>query len=200
MGPAQRGAQVEVLVDELLQAQMVGQRGGQQERPASATRLHGVVGLAIGFGLWWLYFDFIARRPPRPAFSTNLAWVYLHLVAVTAITVIGVGVSVVIADAAQGSVSAASRHLLTGGVAVGLIAIGALETTLARRDDEPTHVRLSPALKFGPAALVSILATVDLGWTALPLLIVLLAALAIPAAYGAWVWFTQPIESARVGG
>jgi len=156
--------------------------------------VQGVVGLAIGFGMWWIYFDFIARRPPRPTFATNLGWVYLHLVAVTSITVIGVGVSVVIADAAAGPVSDASRHLLTGGVVVGLVAIAALETTLARRDDEPTHPRLSPALKIASAAAVGVLASIDLGWSALALLGVLLAGLIVSAAYGAWVWYTQPLE------
>ena len=28
------------------------------------TMTAGVLGLAIVFGLWWIYFDFVARRPP----------------------------------------------------------------------------------------------------------------------------------------
>jgi len=41
----------------------------------------------VGFALWWLYFDFVGRRTPRPSFITALSWVYLHLVTLTAITI-----------------------------------------------------------------------------------------------------------------
>ena len=56
---------------------------------AAATT--GVLGLAIVFGLWWVYFDFIARRPPRENFRTALSWVYLHLVTVATVTMPSVG-------------------------------------------------------------------------------------------------------------
>ncbi|MGQ0779105.1 MAG: hypothetical protein ACT4NY_32610 [Pseudonocardiales bacterium] len=36
--------------------------------------------------------------------------------------------------------------------------------------------------------------TLDLGWSTLALLLVLLAGLAVPMVYGAYVWFTQEIE------
>jgi len=35
----------------------------------------GVLGLAVGFSLWWIYFDFVARRAPKPVFATALFWV-----------------------------------------------------------------------------------------------------------------------------
>jgi len=35
----------------------------------------GVLGLAVGFALWWIYFDFVARRAPKPVFATALFWV-----------------------------------------------------------------------------------------------------------------------------
>ena len=117
----------------------------------------GVLGLAVGFSLWWIYFDFVARRPPRPAFATALLWVYLHLVALTAITMTGVGVSAAIADSATGTLTDPSRYLLVGGVVLDLLAIAALQTTLTRHADEPTHRRLSPALMIAAAAVVGTL-------------------------------------------
>lgn len=34
---------------------------------SGATVLNAVIGLAIGFGLWWVYYDFVARRVFRPS-------------------------------------------------------------------------------------------------------------------------------------
>jgi low temperature requirement protein LtrA len=150
----------------------------------------GLLGLAVGFALWWLYFDFVARRTPRPLFITALGWVYLHLLTLTAITVTGAGISVVITDAAAGSLSNPSRYLLVSGVALSLLGIGALQTTLTRTPDEPTHARLSPALHITAAVVTASLGALDLGWNAGALLAMLLVGLALPMAYGAFVWFT----------
>jgi low temperature requirement protein LtrA len=150
----------------------------------------GLLGLAVGFALWWLYFDFVARRTPRPLFITALGWVYLHLLTLTAITVTGAGISVVITDAAAGSLTNPSRYLLVSGVALSLLGIGALQTTLTRTPDEPTHARLSPALHITAAVVTASLGTLDLGWNAGALLAMLLVGLALPMAYGAFVWFT----------
>jgi len=152
----------------------------------------GVLGLVVGFSMWWIYFDFVARRAPKPAFVTALLWVYLHLAALTAITATGVGVSVSIADTETGSLTDPSRYLLVGSVVLGLVGVAALETTLARREDEPTHPQLSPGLKVGVAALIGTTGALDLGWSTHALLILLLGGLAVPMGYGAVVWFSHP--------
>jgi len=155
--------------------------------------VQGVVGLGIGFAIWWIYFDFVARRSPKPVITAALGWVYLHLAAVTAITMTGVGISVVIAEGAEGSSGDAGRILLVASVVLGLTAVALLETTLARGDDEPTHPRLSPGLKLVAAA-VAAAAFIDLGWSPLSLLIVILAIAVVPCAYGAHAWFTQDLD------
>jgi low temperature requirement protein LtrA len=123
-------------------------------------------------------------------FITALGWVYLHLLTLTAITVTGAGISVVITDAAAGSLTNPSRYLLVSGVALSLLGIGALQTTLTRTPDEPTHARLSPALHITAAVVTASLGTLDLGWNAGALLAMLLVGLALPMAYGAFVWYT----------
>ena len=158
----------------------------------SSGVIAGTLGLAVGFSLWWIYFDFVARRAPRPVFLTALIWVYLHLAALTAITATGVGVSLVIADTATGSLHDSSRYLLVGSVALGLLGIAALQTTLTRAADEPTHPTLSPALKVAVAALLALLGGLDLGWSSVGLLVLLLAGLVIPITYGAYEWFRRP--------
>lgn len=151
----------------------------------------GVVGLGIGFSIWWNYFDFVARRSPRPAIATALGWVYLHAAGLTAITMTGVGISVVIADPAVD----AGRHLLVASVVLGLASVALLETTLARGDDEPTHPWLSPALKVAAAG-VAALAFLDLSWSPLSLLLMMLAAASIPCVYGAYAWYSQDLDDA----
>ncbi len=39
----------------------------------------GLVALVVGFGLWWNYFDFTAKRLQRPAPTGEPVWVALHL-------------------------------------------------------------------------------------------------------------------------
>jgi low temperature requirement protein LtrA len=149
----------------------------------------GVLGLGLVFGLWWIYFDFVARRSPKPIFVVALSWVYLHMITLAAITVTGVGVGVAVADTATGELTTSTRVAVVGGVVLGLCGIAALQSTLTRAHDEPTGPRTSPALKVGVAVMVGVLGLLDLGWTAGPLLTLLLAGLAIPMTYGAYVWF-----------
>jgi low temperature requirement protein LtrA len=149
------------------------------------TRLgQGVLGLCLGFGLWWIYFDFIGRRPPMARFGVALGWVYLHLLALIGITATGAGVSLLIADGAEGP----GRKLLGASVAVALIGFGLLELTLARRDDEPSHPVISPLIKV-VAGLLATLVILDLGWTATLVLLLLLAVQLVPMIYGLVIWF-----------
>jgi low temperature requirement protein LtrA len=144
----------------------------------------GGLGLCLCIGLWWIYFDFIGRRSPMPRFGVALGWVYLHLLALIGITASGAGISLLIADGAKGP----GRRLLSAAVAVALIGFGLLETTLARRPDEPTHPVVSPAIKLA-AGLIAALTLLDLPWATTPLLIVLFAVQLPPIIYGLVVWY-----------
>jgi low temperature requirement protein LtrA len=145
--------------------------------------VEGILGLAIGFGLWWVYFDFIARRPSRQQISTALGWVYLHLLTLLAITVVGAAIAETIAGG-----EANERFLLlsVGGAGV---AMGVLEMTLDREDGEPTHPYLSPALKIVLGAVLVVVSFVDLD--PIPALTACLISLAVPAFYGARVWYRR---------
>ncbi len=149
----------------------------------------GALGLGIGFALWWIYFDFVARRPPKPILVMALFWVYLHLVTLTGITAVGAGVSVVIADAATGALTDPSRYLLVGGAVLALLGVAALQTTLAPDPDQPAHPRLSPALKTAMAVVIGVLGVLDLGWNTHTLLAMVLVGLLVPMIYGACTWY-----------
>jgi low temperature requirement protein LtrA len=157
----------------------------------------GGLALLVGIGLWWLYFDFVARRPPQPRFGTALAWVYLHLVTLAAVTAIGATISVAIGESVDAALSPPVRLLLGGSVAVALLGLAALELTLHRGDDEPTHPTLSPALKAGAGIVIGAAAALDLGWTATALLAAIDVSLAVPAAYGVAVWYSPANTRAR---
>lgn len=164
--------------------------------PSPELLLDGVLGLALGFGLWWIYFDFVARRPFAGG-NAVWAWGYLHLPLVMGIVATGAGITSAIGHA--GDLGGDERLLIAGAVGTSLIAIGLLERTLERGPHEPTHPLLSPALKLitGVAAIV----VGALGGAALPALLeILVGLLLINMAYGAWVWFTQELPPEGSGG
>ncbi|MFG1927639.1 low temperature requirement protein A [Cryptosporangium sp. NPDC048952] len=144
----------------------------------------GVLGLAICFAFWWLYFDFVARRPARQAIATALGWVYLHLAALLAITVAGAMVSI----ALTGHDVPAELFVSVG---AGLAAIGILEITLERETDEPTHPVFSPGLKVALGIGLAAVALLPLHWSPTLALLTCLVALAVPATYGARVWYRR---------
>jgi len=148
-------------------------------------------GLAVGFGLWWVYFDFIARRPPGPTFRQTILWSYLHMPLVLALAATGPGLVNVVTGKG-------SSWLLPAATGATLVIMGLMERTLARGPDEPTHPWLSPLLKWLAASGMFALALRP-HFSALALLGTTLGALAIPMVYGAWVWFRQDVVPADSG-
>jgi low temperature requirement protein LtrA len=164
----------------------------------TATGLSGVsmaeaaMGLGVGFGVWWVYFDYIARRPTREGLYLALSWIYLHVAMLLGIVVASVGISLALAVDAGQSVTPEVRAFLLLGLATALLAITVMELTLERREDEPTNARVSFVSKI---AVVVGLVGLELFLPPVPLVAVLgilLVALAIPAAYGTVVWFRRP--------
>lgn len=151
------------------------------------TVAQATLGLGIGFGLWWVYFDFIARRPTRPLFSVALSWVYLHLLTLTAIVTIGVAIADALGAGEDGTLPSELRVLLLSGVAAALLFMALLEPTLDRRPGEPSHRQLSPALKIAPAAFLVAVTLSGVPLTTSSALVVALLALMVPAAYAAFV-------------
>jgi low temperature requirement protein LtrA len=160
------------------------------ESLSALTIVDAALGLAVGFGMWWVYYDFVARRPVAPRFSVALCWVYLHMVMLIGIVVVGAGTAQGLHDTAR-PMEAFPRWLLLGGAALTLGAIAAIESTLARAPDEPTHPALSPALKAVPAFVLVVVALLVPSLTLAAALVTALAAFAVPATYGAYVWYRR---------
>lgn len=164
----------------------------EQHNLTLATGVTGALGMALGFGLWWVYFDFVARRQFKRGRWWPLIWTYLHLPLLMGIVAVGAGVSNVVASE-ETSLPDEARWLIAGAVAVALIIIGLLELTLRRHEDEPTHPRLSPLLKFTGGLLALCLGWLGVGFSSTWLLSLLMLPIFMQMIYGVYVWFQQPI-------
>jgi low temperature requirement protein LtrA len=185
------GESVVGVVNGLSELNTAGQLGTMQI-------VNGGLGLAVGIGMWWIYFDFIARRAPKPQIGTALGWVYLHLVTLAAITAVGASISVAIADSVETGLTEPVRHLIGGSASIALLGMAALEMTLQRRESEPTSARLSPGLKAAVAFAIGVVTWLDLGWNTTTLLATIIAGFAVPVVYGVSVWYSASSETSGV--
>ena len=126
---------------------------------ATAVGVTAILGLALAFGIWWVYFDFVARRPPKPDVWSTICWAFLHLPLV---------------------------RLITGAVAICLITIGLLETLLHRKPDEPTHPKLSPSIKLLGGVLALLVGVLGGSFSQITLLALLTLLLLVQMIYGTY--------------
>ncbi|MBU1105299.1 MAG: low temperature requirement protein A [Candidatus Riflebacteria bacterium] len=117
------------------------------------TFIGGILGLAIVFCLWWIYFDFIGRRVFKPVPPWPFVWSYFHLPLSMGIIASGPGILKGLAHI-DSALPQEAGYFLAGTVALSLISVGLLETTLARDKDEHSHPVASPSLKIGGALVV----------------------------------------------
>jgi low temperature requirement protein LtrA len=82
----------------------------------------GMIALVLGFGLWWIYFDIIGRRLMRDEGPAIVNWLLSHLPITMSIAAGGAAMVSLIANAHEPSTPETTAWLLTGAVAVGLIA------------------------------------------------------------------------------
>jgi len=152
---------------------------------ATGVGVTAILGLALAFSIWWVYFDFVARRPPKPNVWSTISWVYLHLPLVISIAAAGAGLLAVIGTQGQ-RLDSEPRWLIAGAVAICLITIGLLETVLDRKSDEPTHPQLSPSIKFVGGILAVLVGIFGGSLSQIPLLAVLTLFVLVPMVYGTY--------------
>ncbi len=139
------------------------------ERLNAVMLLRFVLGFILGFGLWWVYFDYIGRLEPdshnRRKFIT---WSYLHLPLVIGITMIGAMIQHAIAPYPEGpdaqSVDIGVRWLLAGGFALFYLACAGLEHTLERGTLLPARTVVPLRIATAGVALLLPLLPVTLSW------------------------------------
>jgi low temperature requirement protein LtrA len=139
------------------------------------TLVRFALGFLLGFGLWWIYFDYIGRLEPD---SHNrwkfISWSYLHLPLVIGITMIGAMVQHAIAPQVEEtrSVEVGVRWLLAGGFALFYLACAGLEYTLEEKETLIPAQTIVP-LRIGTAgvALLLPLLPVTLSWMVVGLIL-----------------------------
>jgi low temperature requirement protein LtrA len=94
----------------------------------------GMIALGIGFGFWWIYFDLVGRRPPRPDGAAMMGWLLSHLPITLSITAAGAAMVSLIGRAHDASTPQSTTWLLCGAVALGLIALILTERSLANAE------------------------------------------------------------------
>jgi low temperature requirement protein LtrA len=91
--------------------------------PDAMTILTGILALVIGFGLWWIYFDLVGRRLPRSTRGQTTIWILSHLPITLSITAAGAAIVSLVEHAHDPATPAATAWLLSGSVALGLLAL-----------------------------------------------------------------------------
>ena len=117
----------------------------------------GLIGLSIGFGAWWTYFDFVGRRFPRG--ESGVAWMYGHLPVSMGIAAAGAALVSLVAHAGESRADADAAWLLAGSIAMTLVALIITMRTLADYDRLPSIYRPLTNVMIGAAVAVLLI-----GW------------------------------------
>jgi low temperature requirement protein LtrA len=129
----------------------------------------GFAALMVGFGLWWIFFDFAGRREPRADGLAVNAWMGGHLPVALAIAGAGAAMVGLIQHAHDAQAPASTAWLLTGSVAIALLALGLLTRSLADYERHAAVYRPLTVVMVG-AAIVALLVG---GWQPAPWLLAL---------------------------
>ena len=90
----------------------------------------GLLALLLGFGYWWMYFDVVGRRLPRTDGPALANWLLSHFPITLSIAAAGAGSTSLIAHAHDASTPESTAWLLSGAVALGLLALIVIERSL----------------------------------------------------------------------
>ena len=138
----------------------------------------GMIALVIGFGFWWIYFDLVGRRLPRGGGRAQASWLLSHLPITMAITAAGAAMVSLIGHAHDARTPASTAWLLSGAVALGLLALILTERTLVDADRLVIVYRpLGVALAGGAAVALVVGAVRPAPWLLASLLVAILSAL-----------------------
>jgi low temperature requirement protein LtrA len=136
----------------------------------------GMIGLAIGIAYWWTYFDFVGSRPVRVGQGQITRWLISHLPAAMAIAASGAAMVSLIEHATDDRTPAPSAWLLSGSVAVGLLALVAIIPALTDAERLPqVYQPLRAALGLAAISAIGIGALRPRPWALAALLVAVLS-------------------------
>ena len=118
----------------------------------------GMLGLLLGFGFWWMYFDVVGGRLPRSDGPAVATWLLSHLPITSSIAAGGAAMVSLIEHAHDPSAPASTAWLLAGAVAVGLLAQTLTVRTLVDAERLAVVYRPLTAAMVGGAAAATVVA------------------------------------------
>ena len=137
---------------------VVGVVGGisDAEHRDVQTITTGIIGLTIGMGMWWNYFDMLGRRVPGRRGRRLAGWLYSHLPLTMGIAASGAAMVSLLEHAGDSRTPAASGWLLVGSV---VIVLGSVTLACAAlpSDEFPAGMARCIAPAFAAAAAVIIM-------------------------------------------
>jgi low temperature requirement protein LtrA len=139
----------------------------------------GLIGLGIGFGAWWTYFDFVGRRHPRS--DAGVLWMFSHLPISMGIAATGAALVSLVEHAGDERAPAATAWVMTGSIAVLLVGLLLAMSALA---DFRRFASIYQPLTWVLASSVGVVALIG-WWRPVPWLLVL----ALFAVLSAVWWF-----------
>jgi len=134
--------------------------GLSQSKHDVTTISTGMLALAVGFGFWWIYFDVVGGKLPKPDGRALASWMLSHYPITLSIAVAGAGMVSLIEHAHDHTTPGPTAWLLSGAVAVGLVCL--IPTWRALADAS----RLASVYRpLWIAAVAGAVASVIIGWT-----------------------------------
>ena len=181
------GLFVIIVLGEVVVGVVTGMSAAGRDAHTIAT---GVLCLGIGFGCWWMYFDFVGDRLPRPSRGAVSAWMFSHLPTTLTIAGAGAGMASLVKHAHDGRTPTALSWLIAAAVAGLLVSL--LTATRSLMDPERqarVYRPLTPALLAAAGGALVLGALHPAPW---------LLALGLVALLSAtwWVAFLRPLTDA----
>lgn len=157
---------------------IVGIVGGVAKHNHLSWNLGGtaLLGTLIAIGIWWVYFDFVSHRIPRPGIAMVSLWLYLHLPTTIGIATVGATVLNIIEHTGE-NVPSQVRWLLIASLALILFSIALLVQTVQSTKEHLRILRVGSIVMWISAILIGISGFLKLSiLTILAILILLLLA------------------------
>jgi low temperature requirement protein LtrA len=110
---------------------------------ALSNALYGVLALIVAASLWWMYFDNVKGSVVRRTWVAGQVWVYVHLPLLAAITAYGVAAKKIVLLEHGHELTGDERLLISGAVAVALLAIAVLDLTHTESARDLVHNRIA---------------------------------------------------------
>jgi low temperature requirement protein LtrA len=151
-----------------------------------ATKGVGLLCLCIGFGIWWNYFDFVGRRPPRAGVAVRGLWLVMHLPLSMSVAATGAGMVSLIEHATDDRTPAATGWLIGGSTAV---LCGSLSIIVALVPQRPGAKLVAYSLVAAALAALVAAAVHPRPWVLAAALVALLS----------FVWIEAFVRYARLG-